>query len=55
MTDVRPFYGPPPPIPDWMVMIVDTVAESMELGWFCTDLCDHASGVYQCELHKEGS
>lgn len=49
----RPIYGPPPPVPDWMVMIVDTVAEGMMLGWFCTDLCDHAAGVYQCE-HSDG-
>ena len=36
-------------------MIVDTVAESMELGWFCTDLCDHAAGIYQCERLNHGS
>lgn len=54
LSDRRPFYGPPPPVPDWMVMIVDTVAESMELGWFCTDLCDHAAGTYQCEQRDGG-
>ena len=26
-------------------------------GWYCTDLCDHATGQYQCEQieHTDGS
>jgi hypothetical protein len=49
----RPFYGPPPPLPDWMRFVVDTVVESMELGW-CEQLDGPGSPQWEAECDEFG-